>query len=85
LFPRHFAGNGDSGGNVTEFAGAMQPAASAHRQTIGAALQRRLTPAGALTLAELSEIGNPEGVLSWLEGVTEPTRELGRCCGADRV
>ena len=81
LFPRHFAGNGDSGGNVTEFAGAMQPAASAHRQIIRAALQRRLTPVGALTLAELSaKSAIPEGrIVSWLEGVTEPvSSELGR-------
>ena len=81
LFPRHFAGNGDSGGTVTEFAGAMQPDASAHRQTICAALQRRLTPVGALTLAELSaKSAISEGrIVSWLEGVTEPTSsELGR-------
>jgi hypothetical protein len=81
LFPRHFAGSGASGGTVTELTGALHPEASAHRQTFRAALQRRLAPAGALTLAELSARTEvPEGrIASWLDGVAEPTSsELGR-------
>jgi len=81
MFPRHFAGNGDSGGTVTDIASALRPGATAHRQTIRAALQRRLAPAGSLTLAELSARSEiPEGrIVSWLEGMSEPvSSELGR-------
>jgi TetR/AcrR family transcriptional repressor of bet genes len=86
LFPRHFrVGSGNATGSMNEPGARLQPEALAHRQTIRAALQRRLSPAGSHTLDELAaESGIAAGrIISWLDASAEPTSsELGRLLAA---